>query len=204
MADTATPGTTQSDHTYAIAERLRGIASDSLYTFTPGLQQLSIDTFPEDLRLLARFITHDWGISAQIWARDEHGVLQASAEASAGPLDEVSSIHSRITHFRSGPLRWTRVGPPVSLAAIGALGDRIPTYTAVGRHCYRLHAQPRIDLDAHPVWHLSTDDLDVEHPLFAGVASAVSYIAEEFERPPASTRRRRPASKPADTHPWRR
>jgi hypothetical protein len=107
MADTATPGTTQSDHTYAIAERLSGIASDSLYTFTPGLQQLSIDTFPEDLRLLARFITHDWGISAQIWARDEHGVLQASAEASAGPLDEVSSIHSRIKHFRSGSLLWT-------------------------------------------------------------------------------------------------
>jgi len=54
MADTATPGTTQSDHTYAIAERLRGIASDSLSTFTPGLQQLSIDTFPEDFPKAAK------------------------------------------------------------------------------------------------------------------------------------------------------
>ena len=44
---------------------------------------------------------------AQIWARDEHGVLQASAEATAGPLDQVSSITSRIRHFRSGNLIWT-------------------------------------------------------------------------------------------------
>ena len=47
MAQTdTTTAATHSDHTYAIAERIRGIASDSLYTFTPGLQQLSIDTFP--------------------------------------------------------------------------------------------------------------------------------------------------------------
>ena len=27
------------DHTYALAERLRGIASDSLYTFEPGSEK---------------------------------------------------------------------------------------------------------------------------------------------------------------------
>ena len=180
--------TTHSDHTYAIAERLRGIASDSLYTFTPGLRQLHIDTFPEHLQLLARETSHDWGISAQIWARDHQGVLQASAEASAGPLDEVSSIHSRIAHFRSGPLLWTRVGTPVSLTVIPALTGAIPTYTATGRHCYRLRPQPR--LGAHPIWHLNTDDLDTEHPLFAGVASAVTYIADTLEHPPTPRRRR--------------
>lgn len=201
MAQTdTTTGTTHSDHTYAIAERLRGIASDSLYTFTPGLQQLRIDTFPEHLQLLARFTTHDWGISAQIWARDEADVLQAGAEASAGPLDKVSGINSRIKHFRSGPLLWTHTGTPVSLAPINILSGA--TYTAVGRHCYQLHPEHRID--AHPIWHLSTDDLDAEHPLFAGVASAVTYIAEAFEHAPTTTRRHRTAPKPADTHPWKR
>lgn len=198
MAHTAT--TTQSDHTYAIAERLRGIASDSLYTFNPGLQKLRIDTFPEHLHLLARFATHDWGISAQLWARDEQGVLHASAEATAGPLDKVSSISTRIKHFRSGPLLWTHIGPPISAAPISALAGTI--YTTAGRHCYQLLVAPR--LDAHPIWQLSTDDHDTEHPLFAGVASAVTYIAEEFERPPTTTQRRRTASKPADTHPWKR
>jgi hypothetical protein len=201
MAQTdTTSAATHSDHTYAIAERIRGIASDSLYTFTPGLQQLNIDTFPEHLHLVARFSTHDWGISSQIWARDKQGVLQASAEASAGPIDEASSIHTHIKHFRSGPLLWTRIGEPVSLAAISALGAARPTYTAVGRHCYRLHPQPRTDLDAHPVWQLDTDDLDIEHPLFAGVTSAVTYIAETFEQPPTPSRRRQPAPQ----HPWKR
>jgi len=194
----ATPGTTHSDHTYAIAQRLQGIAIDSLYTFTPGLQQLSIDTFPEHLQLLARF-THNWGVSAQLWARDEQAVLQASAEAGAGHLDKVSGISSRIKHFRSGALLWTHTGTPVNAAPINTLGA---TYMAVGRHCYELRPEPRID--AHPIWHLNTGDLDVEHPPFAGVASAVTYIAEVFERPPTTTRRRRTASKPADTHPWKR
>lgn len=199
MAHTdTTTAATHSDHTYAIAERIRGIASDSLYTFTPGLEKLSIDTFPEHLHLLARSASHDWGISAQIWARDDQGVLQASAEATAGPLEKVSSITSRIRHFRSGNLLWT--------ATVATLPVTITTsanrYTAVGRHCYQLHAQHR--LDAHPIWHLSTDDLDTEHPLFAGVASAVTYIAETFEQPPTTIRRRRTATKPADTHPWKR
>jgi hypothetical protein len=191
---TTTPET-QSDHTYAIAERLRGIASDSLYTFQPGIRRLTIPTFPEHLHLVGRFTTHDWGISARLWARDEQEVLQAGAEAGAGPLDKVSGISSRIKHFRSGPLLWTHSGAPVSIAPISPLDPT--SYTAIGRHCYQLHPEHRIG--AHPIWHLSTDDLDSEHPLFAGVTSAVTYIAEKFERPPTSTRRQRPAP----THPWR-
>ena len=193
--------TTQSDHTYALAERLRGIASDSLYTFEPGIRELRVATLPEDTQLIGRFTTHTWGISAQLWARDEQGALQAGAEASAGPIDKVSSIHARITHFRSGPLLWTRAGTPVSLAVTNPTGADSPTYTAVGRHCYQLHPEPRID--AHPIWHLTTDDLELEHPLFAGVASAVTYIADHFEQP-APARRQRKTSTPPAAHPWRR
>jgi hypothetical protein len=55
-----------------------------------------------------------------------------------------------------------------------------------------------------PIWHLSTDDHDAEHPLFAGVVSAVTYIDDTFEqRTVPVRRRRRAASAPADTHPWR-
>jgi hypothetical protein len=198
---TRTPTTaaaTHSDHTYAIAERLRGITTDSLYTFQPGVRDLTIASFPEDLHLIGRFTTHSWGVSAQVWARDKHGTLQAGAEASAGPLAEVSSISSRIMHFRSGALLWTHIATAVSLAAITIGGT---AYTAVGRHCYRLHPEPRID--AHPIWHLSTDDLDLEHPLFAGVPSAVTYIADQLENPTAG-RRQRKTSTPTAAHPWRR
>jgi hypothetical protein len=196
------PGTTvaatHSDHTYAIAERLRGITIDSLYTFEPGVRDLSVATFPEHLTLIGRFTQHSWGVSAQVWARGGHGTLQAGAEASAGPLAEVSSIRSRIKHFRSGALLWTHIARPV-LAPI----DPFPgsAYTAIGRHCYRLHPEPRID--AHPIWHLSTDDLDLEHPLFAGVASAVTYIADQLENPTANRKKHKTAS-PAAAHPWRR
>ena len=194
-----TAAATHLDHTYAIAERLRGITIDSLYTFEPGVRDLTIAAFPEHLNLIGRFTHHSWGVSAQIWARDKHGTLQASAEASAGPLDEVSSIRPRIKHFRSGALLWTHIATPVSLAPIDPLPGS--AYTAIGRHCYRLHPEPRID--AHPIWHLSTDDLDLEHPLFAGVASAVTYIADQLENP-AAGRRQRKTTTPAAAHPWRR
>ena len=201
MSSTTTANPTISDHTYAIAERLRGIAADSLYTFQAGIRELSIDTFPEQLHAVGSFATHDWGISAQVWARDEHGVLQAAGEASAGPLEEAAPIHSRIRHFRSGPLLWTHIATPVSIAPISVYGGG-QTYTAVGRHSYRLRPQPR--LEAHPIWHLSTDDLEMEHPLFAGVASAVTYIADKFEHRPAGRRpRQRNHNAPAATHPWR-
>lgn len=174
-------------HTYHLANRLRGIAIDKLYTFTPGRQQLSIDTLPEHLDVLARFTTHNWGISAQLWARDEHGILQAAAESSAGHLDTVSTIRARIKNFRSGALLWTHIGTPISAAPISALGGAI--YTTVGRHCYQLTAVPR--LNAHAIWQLHTDELDTKHPQFAGVDSATTHIAELLERTPAPARRRR-------------
>ena len=183
------------EHTYNLATRLRAIACDSLHTFQPGRCTLTAEDQP-DIIVTARFATHPWGISGQLWARNSAAVLLASAEATA-PDEAPGSITSRIRHFRSGNLLWT--------STVASLPVTVTTcadcYTAVGRHCYQLHAQPRVD--AHPIWHLSTDD-DAEHPLFAGVVSAVTYIDDTFEQRTAQVRRRRrAASAPADTHPWR-
>ena len=184
------------EHTYQLATRLRAIAADSLHTFQPGRRALTVEDLPEEIFVTARFATHPWGISGQLWARNSAAVLLASAEATA-PDAQPSSITSRIRHFRSGNLLWT--------STVASLPVTVTTcancYTAVGRHCYQLHAQPR--LDAHPIWHLTTDELDTEHPLFAGVVSAVTYIDGTFEHQPVRGRQRRAASKPADTHPWR-
>lgn len=187
MTTTHTDLTAGGRHTYHLAQRLRGIAIDKLYTFTAGHQQLDIDTLPEDLSVLARFTAHSWGISAQLWARDEHGTLQAAAESSAGHLDTVSTIRARIKNFRSRALLWTHIGTEVSAAPISALDGAI--YTTVGRHCYQLTAVSR--LGAPAIWQLHTDELDVEHPQFAGVESATTHIAEFLERTPTPARRRR-------------
>ena len=185
------------EHTYNLATQLRAIAGDSLHTFQPGRSTLIAEDLP-DIFVTARFATHPWGISVQLWARNSAAALLASAEATVSPTDEAASIMSRIRHFRSGNLLWiaTSASLPVTAATCA------DCYTAVGRHCYQLHAQPRVD--AHPIWHLSTDDHDAEHPLFAGVVSAVTYIDDTFEQRTVQVRRRRrAASAPADTHPWR-
>ena len=50
----------------------------------------SIDTdgdgIPDGLTITAHRRNHTWGSTAQVWARDPQGVLQASAESSAAPL----------------------------------------------------------------------------------------------------------------------
>jgi hypothetical protein len=185
------------EHTYNLATRLRAIACDSLHTFQPGRATLTAEDLP-NIVVTAGFATHPWGISAQLWAHDTVAALLASAEATVGPHDQAASILSRIRHVRSGNLLWTATSASLPVTATTCAD----CYTAVGRHCYQLHAQPRFD--AHPIWHLTTDDLDAEHPLFAGVVSAVTYIDETFEqRTVRARRRRRAASTPADTHPWR-
>lgn len=186
------------EHTYHLATRLRAIAGDSLHSFQPGRANLTAEDLP-DIFVTARFAIQPWGNSAQLWARNTVGDLLASAEATAAPLKQAASTNSRIRHFRSGNLLWTATWAALPVTATSCAD----CYTAVGRHCYQLHAQPRPD--AHPIWHLSTDDLDADHPLFAGAVSAVTYIDDTFEqRTVAVGRRRRAASTaPADSHPWR-
>ena len=184
------------EHTYNLATRLRAIAGDSLHTFQPGRSTLTAEDLP-DIFVTARFATHPWGISAQLWARNSAAALLASAEATA-PRRGARLDHLAYPAF---PLREPAVDSHIGVAARHRT-TCADCYTAVGRHCYQLHAQPRVD--AHPIWHLSTDDHDAEHPLFAGVVSAVTYIDDTFEQRTVQVRRRRrAASAPADTHPWR-
>ena len=99
------------EHTYNLATRLRAIACDSLHTFQPGRSTLTAEDLP-DIFVTARFATHPWGISAQLWARNSAAALLASAEATVSPTDEAASIISRIRHFRSGNLLWTATSRP--------------------------------------------------------------------------------------------
>ena len=72
------------EHTYNLATRLRAIAGDSLHTFQPGRSTLTAEDLP-DIFVTARFATHPWGISAQLWARNSAAALLASAEATVAP-----------------------------------------------------------------------------------------------------------------------
>ena len=94
------------EHTYNLATRLRAIACDSLHTFQPGRCTLTAEDLP-DIIVTARFATHPWGISGQLWARNSAAVLLASAQATVTPPTRPGSITSRIRHFRSGNLLWT-------------------------------------------------------------------------------------------------
>lgn len=72
--------TTPDPTTYHLAERLKGLAIDSLYRFTEGHRTLA----PIDGHTVtALHTTHPWGYSAQLHATDSHGNLHAAAEAAA-------------------------------------------------------------------------------------------------------------------------
>ncbi|WP_006247563.1 hypothetical protein [Mycolicibacterium tusciae] len=170
-------------HTYWLGERLAAIATDLLYFVEPGHEELH----PDGLTITAHRRNHTWGSTAQVWARDPQGVLQASAESSAAHPDLGRSISARTRHFRGGGLLWTHTAPVVTDEPINPLDPW--SYAAVGRHLYQL--RPEYRLDGAPLWQLRTDDLDTEHPRFAGIDSATTHIAEFLEPAPAPSRRRR-------------
>ncbi|MBU8814129.1 MULTISPECIES: hypothetical protein [Mycobacteriaceae] len=174
-------------HTYWLGERLAAIATDLLYFVEPGHEELHPDGIPDGLTITAHRRNHTWGSTAQVWARDPQGVLQASAESSAAHPDLGRSISARTRHFRGGGLLWTHTAPVVTDEPINPLDPW--SYAAVGRHLYQL--RPEYRLDGAPLWQLRTDDLDTEHPRFAGIDSATTHIAEFLEPAPAPSRRRR-------------
>lgn len=177
-------------HTYWLGERLAAIATDLLYFVEPGHEELHPGGIPDGLTITAHRRNHTWGSTAQVWARDPQGVLQASAESSAAHPDLGRSISARTRHFRGGGLLWTHTAPVVTDEPINPLDPW--SYAAVGRHLYQL--RPEYRLDGAPLWQLRTDDLDTEHPRFAGIDSATTHIAECLEPAPAPTRRRRTRS----------
>lgn len=171
-------------HTYHLAQRLAAIAGDRLYFVEPGHEVLHPEGMPDGFTITAHRRSHSWGSSAQVWARDASGVLQASGEASV--TDPTSrSIHSRARHFRAAQLLWTHTAPVVTDEPINPFDPW--AYTAVGRHTY--HLQPEHHIDAPTTWRLRTDDLDAQHPLFAGVDSAATHIAEFLEKATKAARR---------------
>jgi hypothetical protein len=155
------------------AEHLRAAVTDSLYRFQPGLRctQHSVETLGA-LRILTRHMRHHWGISAQCWARDDDGCIQASAEASvtghtSGP------IVSRIRHLRTGTLLWTHTGAPVSRQPLTAQAH---TFTAAAADtCYRLTQSFTLGRTFSPVWTLTVDDADTPAQRFAGLHSVANY-----------------------------
>lgn len=142
--------------TYPLAQRLTGIASDSLYTFTPGTRQLPIF---EGLTVTGHFTEHTWGIAARLVCGDEHRRIIAAAEASA-PLT-VGAISSRIRHFRGAGLLWTHTAKPVTDTAVSAGASRHFIASDDDDRAYHLWTEydlssPRIEM-ARLDWILAAD-----------------------------------------------
>jgi hypothetical protein len=162
-------------NTYNVAETLRAIASDSLYTLRPGQRAMHIDAMPHGLTVIGRFTEDPWGTSATLTARDDAGEIHASAEAWAAGSPSISTL---IRNFRTAHLLWTHT-------------DRTPwrdrhasgqSYTAIGRYTYRLDKTP--SLDGPSSWALRLDHLNIAHPAFATVTEATGHILGTLEQQP--------------------
>ena len=159
--------------TYHLADRLRGRAIDSLYTFTEGRRTLA----PlEGLTVTAVHTAHPWGYSAQLDAVDAAGQTQATAEATAShPLP--AGINSRIRTFRSGPLTWHHAAARITNTGIDHITPTV--YVASGTHHYELSR--RLDIDTwREYWDLTVDGQPRE-PAFAGVVGATDLVIDEYE-----------------------
>jgi hypothetical protein len=158
----------------AVAKRLKDAAVDALHSFRPGTGPLTVAPISSELDVTARFIQHTWGYSAQLWARDEHARIQASAEASV--IDPTGgTICSRIKQFRTAELLWTHIGAPVNQEPI--INGPNAYIAAAGEYVYQLHQE--YDARYRPVWPLTTPGLDLlEERRFAGIPSAVAYISD--------------------------
>lgn len=106
-------------NTYPLAQRLTGIASDSLYTFTSGTRQVLVG---ENASATAHFTEHTWGIAVRLLHFDDQHRILAAAEASA-PLAG-GAISYRIRHFRGAGLLWTHTATPVTEAPVSAAASR--------------------------------------------------------------------------------
>jgi hypothetical protein len=160
----------------AVARRLKDAAIDSLYSFRPGTGPLNVAPISGQLEVTARFIAHTWGLSAQLWARDNHARIHATAEASVVDPAGGSSIQSRIKQFRTGELLWTHIGSPVNREPITTGPNAY--IAAAGDYVYQLHQE--YDAKFRPVWLLTTPGLDLieEERRFAGLPGAITYITD--------------------------
>lgn len=170
-------------NTYDVAEKLRAIASDSLYTLEAGQRAMHIDGMPHGLTVIGRFTEDERGTSATLTARDDAGEIHASAEAWTAGSPSISTL---IRHFRTGHLLWTHTNrtPWHERRAAGQ------SYTAVGRYTYRLDKNPSLPAPSSATlrlahnWTLRLDHLNIEHPAFATVTEAAGHILGTLEQQP--------------------
>lgn len=166
--------TTLNPTTYHLADRLKGLAIDSLYRFTEGHRTLA----PIDGHTVtALHTTHPWGYSAQLHATDSHGNLQAAAEATAThPLP--TAISSRIRTFRSGPLAWHNPAARITDDA-GPDPAGAAMFVASGHHHYELSRRLN-PANFREYWDLRIDGQRHE-PAFAGPTGAAEFVSETTE-----------------------
>ena len=159
------------------AQRLQDAAVDQMYTFQIGTRAVTVRDVSDDLTVNGRFMSHFWGCSIQLWARNKHGKIQASAESSVVIDDQRGGyIASRIKQFRTGELLWTHTAQPVNQHRIEPVCD---TYIAAGPDLvYQLSKHFDIDsCDAvTPVWTLTCPGTDFAPVQFAALAPAFGYI----------------------------
>jgi hypothetical protein len=163
------------------AERLRAVAIDQMYTFTPGSRAVAVDGVSDQLTVTGRFTAHNWGYGIQLAARNKHGVIQASAEA--GVSDELGTpcgtIWSRIRHFQAGGLLWTNTAEPLSDAAIRPSLQRF--LAAAADVVYQLDSEVDTDgADARIVWTLTAPGHDFDAIQFHHLHAAADHINNTF------------------------
>lgn len=166
--------TTPNPTTYHLAERLKGLAIDSLYDFTAGHRTLAPIG---GHNVTALHTTHPWGYSAQLRATDPHGTVDAAAEATAThPLP--TAISSRIRTFRSGPLVWHNAAAHITDNACPDPAGAV-VFVATGQHHYELSRRLN-PANFRDYWDLRIDGQHHE-PAFTGPTGAAEFVTSTTE-----------------------
>ncbi|MFL0243603.1 hypothetical protein [Mycobacterium sp. SMC-17] len=169
-----TTNTTEVLRTYHLAERLRGIASDALYSSFVGVEERKpIDGFI----VTAHQVAHWWGYSTHVRALSAAGELVAAAEAAAAhPLP--ASIRSRVRTFRTGPLTWQHTAGQITSS--GTDTNPSTRFVATGNaHYYELHSTYDMDTVTRS-WELYIDSQQQERR-FAGPTGAADFVIDQYE-----------------------
>jgi hypothetical protein len=159
------------------AQRLKDAAVDQMYRFEIGCRAVTVRDVSDQLTVTGRFMSHCWGCSIQLWARNKHGKIQAAAESTVVIDDQRGAgIDSRIKQFRTGELLWTHTAEPVNQRRIE---PELATYVAAsGETIYQLREEfefDRRDNITH-LWVLTCPGHDVTALRFPDLADAVAYI----------------------------
>ena len=158
------------------AELLKAAAVDQMYTFDIGTRTVIVREVSDHLTVTGRFMSHSWGCSIQLWARNKHGKIQAAAESSVTINDHQGGyIASRIKQFRTGELLWTNTAEPVSGHKIQPALD---TFLAAGHDItYQLRGEYEFSPhDIQRVWILTAPGHEFTPIRFDGLTAAVTYI----------------------------